>query len=278
MPGATELINCDKKGSEVSLYYDTADDPAAVGGSNCATPVWVFHKGITGDLSINETEDEEELSVRDPDQMYKQYSESKADLEISGEQAVEPGYEGYIYLNSARTGSYARNFLVLTGYLTELLNVGFKGKFRGFDRSITGAESGPAKQNFKLKPAACVRAGCKITPVKTAAASTIATYDPGAFVALDSKALIESIRSHSIYKAINNTTAEEIFTDVVPLIGFLGADTVDSLLTSLVEASPIPRETRPLSTRRSKPVVTGMGGFNRADLLKALNEIVKNGG
>jgi len=278
MPGATELINCDKKGSEVSLYYDTADDPAAVGGSNCATPVWVFHKGITGDLSINETEDEEELSVRDPDQLYKQYTESKADLEISGEQAVEPGYEGYIYLNSARTGSYARNILILTGYLTELLNVGFRGKFRGFDRSITGAESGPAKQNFKLKPAACVKSGCKITPVKTAAAGTITTYDPGAFVALDSKALIEAIKSHSIYKAINNTTAEEIFTDVGPLIGFLGADTVDSLLTSLVEASPIPRETRALSTRRNKPVVTGMGGFDRVALLEALNEIIKNGG
>jgi hypothetical protein len=278
MPGATELINCDKKGSEVSLYYDTADDPSAVGGSNCATPVWVYHKGITGDLSINDTEDEEELSVRDPDQLYKQYSESKADLEISGEQAVEPGYEGYIYLNAARNGSFARNFLVLTGYLTELLNVGFRGKFRNFDRSITGPESGASKANFKLKPAACVRSGCKITPVKTAAASTITTYDPGAFVALSTKDLIESITSHSIYKAINRTTAEEIFTEVGPLIGFLGADTVDSLLTSLVEASPIPRETRALSTRRSKPVVTGMGGFNRADLLEALNEIVKNGG
>ena len=63
MPGETDLTNCDKQGSEVSLYYDTADDPTTAGGSTCTTPVWVYHKGITGDLSINETADEEELSV-----------------------------------------------------------------------------------------------------------------------------------------------------------------------------------------------------------------------
>lgn len=277
MPGETDLTNCDKKGTEVSLYYDTADDPTIAGGSSCTTPVWVFHKGITGDLSINETEDEEELSVRDPDQIYKQYTESKADLEVSGEQVVDPAYEGYIYLNAMRAGSFARNCLVLTGYLTELKNIGFKGKFRNFDRSITGPETGAAKQNFKLKPAACVKSGCKITPVKTAAAGTIATYDPGAFAALDTRALVAAIQEHSVYKALNKTTAEEVFTDVGPLITFLGVDTVDSLLTSLVEASPIPREASPRSGRRVKNTVTGMGGFNRVALLEALNEIVKNG-
>lgn len=276
MPMNTDLTQCDKKGTEVSLYYDTADDPSTAGGSSCTTPVWVFHKGITGDLSINETEDEEELSVRDPDQIYKQYTESKADLEVSGEQVVDALYEGFIYLNAMRAGSYARNCLVLTGYLTELNNIGFKGKFRNFDRSITGPETGSSKQNFKLKPAACVKSGCKITPVKTAAAGTIATYDPGAFAAYDTRAMAAAIQEHAIYKAINKTSAEEIFTDVGPLITFLGADTVDSLLTSLVEASPIPREVTSRSGRRVKNTVTGMGGFNRAALLEALNEIVKN--
>jgi len=274
----TDLTQCDKKGSEVSLYYDTADDPTISGGSSCTTPVWVYHKGITGDLSINETEDEEELSVRDPDQLFKQYTESKGDLEVSGEQVVDPLYEGFIYLNAMRNGSFARNCLVLTGYLTELGNIGFKGKFRNFDRSITGPESGASKQNFKLKPAACVKSGCKITPVKTAATNTIANYNPGVFAAYDSKALIAAIQDHVIYKAINKTSAEEIFTDVGPLITFLGEDTVDSLLTSLVETSPIPREMNPRSGRRSNVVVTGMGGFNRVALLEALNEIVKNGG
>lgn len=277
MPMDTDLTNCDKKGSEVSLYYDTADDPSIAGGSSCATPVWVFHKGITGDLSINETGDEEELSLRDPDQLYKQYAESKHDLEVSGEQAVSPNYEGYIYLNAMRAGSFGRNVLVLTGYLTELQNIGFKGKFRNFDFSITGPETGAAKQNFKLKPAACVKSGCKITPVKTAAAGTITTYDPGAFTGLSVRNLAEEIKNHSIYQAINKTSAEEIFTDVGPLISFLGADQVDDLLTSLVESSPITPEKNPRSARRVKATPMGLGGFNRAALLEALNEIVKNG-
>ncbi len=276
MTMATDLTQCDKKGTEVSLYYDTADDPSTAGGSSCTTPVWVFHKGITGDLSINETDDEEELSVRDPDQIYKQYTESKSDLEVSGEQVVDPLYEGFIYLNAMRPGSYARNILVLTGYLTELNNIGFKGKFRGFDRSITGPESGASKQNFKLKPAACVKSGCKITPVKTAAAGTLASYNPGLFAEYNVSKLAAEIQEHSVYKALNKTSAEEIFTDVAPLITFLGEETVDSLLTSLVEASPIPRETSRASGRRVQNVITGMGGFNRQALLDALNEIVKN--
>jgi hypothetical protein len=276
MPGLTDLTNCDKKGSEVSLYYDTADDPTTAGGSSCTTPVWVYHKGITGDLSINDTDDEEELSVRDPDMLYKQYTESKSDLEISGEQVVDPAYEGCIYMVSARPGSFARNFLALTGYLTEVGNVGFKGKFRNFDRSITGPETGAPKQNFKLKPAACVKSGCKITPVKVATASTLANYDPGAFAALDMKSMAAEIAAHPIYQAINRTTAEEVFTSVGPLLKFLGEATVDDLLSSFVDASPIPPENNPRSARRFKASPVGMGGFNRVALLEALDNIVKN--
>jgi hypothetical protein len=276
MPMNTDLTFCDKKGSEVSLYYDTADDPSVAGGSSCTTPVWVYHKGITGDLSINETDDEEELSVRDPDQYYKQYSESKSDLEVSGEQVVDPLYEGYIYVNSARPGAYARNFLALTGYLTEVGNIGFKGKFRNFDRSITGPETGAPKQNFKLKPAACVKSGCKITPVKVATAGTLASYDPGAFAAYDVQSLAEEIKAHSIYQAINKTTAEEVFTSVGPLLKFLGQATVDDLLVSFVDASPIPPENNARSAKRFKANPVGLGGFNRAALLEALDNIVKN--
>ena len=68
----TELSQCDRKGSELSLYYNS--------GNDCGNEVWVYHKGITGDLSINETEDEEELSVRDPAQIVKQYVEAKIDV------------------------------------------------------------------------------------------------------------------------------------------------------------------------------------------------------
>lgn len=276
MPGLTDLTQCDKMGIEVSLYYDTADDPATAGGSTCSTPTWVFHKGITGDISINETEDEEELTSRDPALRYKQYTESKGDLEVSGEQALDMLYEGFIYLNSMRGGSYARNMLVLTGYLTELNNIGFKGKWRNFDRSITGPETGPSKQQFKLKPAACVRPGCYITPVKTAAAGTTTNYVPENFAVYSTTDLAQEIMNHDIYRGIKNTTAEEIFTNVTPVIGWLGVEETDKLLVSLIESQPVINELNPRSARRFNQKATGMGCFNRAALLAALDEIVKN--
>ena len=160
--------------------------------------------------------------------------------------------------------------------MTEVGNVGFKGKFRNFDRSITGPETGAPKQNFKLKPAACVKSGCKITPVKVATAGTVASYDPGVFAAYDIKAIAAEIEQHAVYQALKKTSAEEIFTSVGPLIGFLGQDTVDELLISLVDTSPIPPANNERSARRFKAVPTGMGGFNRAALLEALENIVQN--
>lgn len=272
----TDLTQCDKKGTEVSIYYDTADDPATAGGSSCTTPTWVFHKGITGDVSINETEDEEELSSRDPSLRYKQYTESKADLEVSGEQMVDVLYEGFIFINAMRSGSYARNMLVLTGYLTELNNIGFKGKWRNFDRSITGPETGAQKQTFKLKPAACVKAGCYILPVKTAAAGTTATYVPENFAAYSAESLAQEILKHDIYRGIRNTSAEEIFTDVGPVISWLGVEDTDKLLVSLVESQPVVSEVNPNSARRFNQKKSGLGCFNRPALLAALDEIVKN--
>ena len=70
---SADLTLCDKKGSEFSLYLNL--------GNDCSTPVWTYHKGVTGDININETEDEEELSVRDPAQIVKQYIEGKIDVD-----------------------------------------------------------------------------------------------------------------------------------------------------------------------------------------------------
>ncbi len=276
MPMATDLTQCDKRGAEASIYYDTADDPSIAGGSACTTPTWVYNKAVTGDLTITETEDEEELSSRDPAMIYKQYAESKADLEVSGELMVDILYEGYIYMNAMRAGSYARNLLVLTGYLTNLNEVGFKGKFRNFERTISAPESGPQKQTFKLKPAACVKVGCKISPVKTAAAGTTAVYDPGLFAEYDAESLANEIRNHSIYRGIHNTEAEEIFTDVGPLITWLGVEEVDKMLVSLVESNLVLPANQRQTARRVNNKPTGMGGFDRAALVKALDEIVKN--
>lgn len=284
MPMATDLTQCDKKGTEMSIYYDTADDPTTAGGSSCTTPTWVFNKAVTGDVTITETEDEEELSGRDPALIYKQYTESKADLEVSGELVVDNLYEGYIYMNAMRSGSFARNLLVLDGYLSELNNVGFKGKWRNFERTKSGPETGAMKQNFKLKPAACVKTGCYITPVKTAASSAIATYDPGVFAAYDvgdspeqqQVKLATAILMSSTYRGMTNTEAEEVFTDVGPFLSWIGADETDKLLTCLVESSRIPPEANVRSARRFNEKAVGLGGFNREAAVKVLNEIIGN--
>ena len=287
---ATELVNCDQKGSEMSLYYDTADDPSVSGGSSCTTPVWVYNKAVTGDMTIADTEDENELSARDPAMTYKQYSESKPDLEVSGELLIDPDYDGFRYINAMRAGSYGRNILVLTTYLTNVGAIGFMGKFRNFDRTLSGPEAGAGKQNFKLKPAACVKVGCKITPIKVTVSGTAGTYDPGVFTTVsimevnDVPSLGEVTVESVIFQALTKKDSlgnlleppAELFTNIGPLITLLGIETVDKLLTSLVEATPISPEKSLRSARRTTVRATGMGGFEGLALRNALLNIVGN--
>jgi len=172
MPQSAELTQCDKKGSEISLYLNTG---------SCATPVWIYHKGVVGDLSLSETESEAEQSVRDPAQLVKQYIEDKIDVEISGEQVVDQLYEGCAFINSMRSGGSPRDVCFLTGYMSEVGNTGWRGYFRNFDRSISGPESGAARQTFRLKPAGCVVVACKVRPVNVAVAAAVADYAPETF-------------------------------------------------------------------------------------------------
>ncbi len=169
----SELSLCDKKGSEFSLYLNL--------GNDCSTPVWTFHKGVTGDLAINETEDEEELSVRDPAQVVKQYVDSKIDVEISGQQVVDALYEGTRFLNSARSGGNPIDVAVLSGYINDVGSEGWRGRFRNFDRSRTGPETGAPNQTFRLKPAACQSSACRVRPVMIATAGTVGDYDPAVY-------------------------------------------------------------------------------------------------
>lgn len=172
MAQSAELTQCDKKGSECSLYLNVG---------TCATPVWIFHKGVVGDLTLSETENESELSSRDPDILVRQYTEDKIDLEISGEQIVDSDYEGFAFLNSMRSGGQARDVMFLTGYISEVGNVGWRGYMRNFDRTISGPETGAPRQTFRLKPAACTTEECKVRPVKVSVADAIADYDPTVF-------------------------------------------------------------------------------------------------
>lgn len=181
MPTELELTGCERKGSEASLYLNYGDDPAVVGGSDCSVAVWAFHKGVIGDLNLGETEDKEEQTNRSPGKNVKQYGESMIDLEISGEQTISLDYGGNAFINSMRTGGYARDIMILNGYITEIGSYGWRGKFRNYDRSWTGPESGPGRQTFSLAPASCVKDGCLVRPVKVTAADTIATYNPETF-------------------------------------------------------------------------------------------------
>ena len=170
---SAELTLCDKRGSEFSLYLNL--------GNICTTPVWSFHKGVTGDLSLNETDDEEELTVRDPAQIVKQYNPGKTDIEISGQQTVDQLYEGNAFVNSARSGGSPIDVACLSGYIGEEGSAGWRGSFFNFDRSQSGPESGAATQNFRLKPAACQLTSCKVRPVKVATANAVADYDPSIY-------------------------------------------------------------------------------------------------
>lgn len=174
MPQSSELSQCDKKGSEFSLYLNL--------GNDCSSPVWTYHIGVTGDLSINETEDEEELSVRDPAQLVKQYIESKIDVEIAGEQVVDQLYEGCAFLNSARSGGTPVDVAALSGYIDDVGSMGWRGRFRNFDRSMAGPETGAPTQQFRLKPAACQATACKVRPVIIQSANTVSDYNPQTFV------------------------------------------------------------------------------------------------
>lgn len=172
MAQSANLTQCDRKGSEVSLYFSTG---------TCATPVWIFHKGVIGDLSLSETEDEDELTVRDPAQLVRQYIEGKIDIEISGEQVVDYDYEGCNFLNAMRAGGSPGDICILSGYMSEVGVAGWRGHMRNFDRSVSGPDQGSARQTFRLKPAACVLAECKVRPVKVAVANAIADYSPQTF-------------------------------------------------------------------------------------------------
>lgn len=172
MPITQTLTQCDKKGAEGSVYYNTG---------TCATPVWVYLKSLTGDLTLGETENANEHSSRDPDQLVRQYSEDKIDVEISGTLLVDNDYEGNTFINSMRAGGQARDILCLDGYITEVGSSGWRGYFRTFDRTKNMPEQGGMTQTLMLKPAACVLVACKVRPIKIAVAGTAADYDPTVF-------------------------------------------------------------------------------------------------
>lgn len=159
--------NCDVRGMEMTMYINLGD---------ADTPVWAEHNGLTGDMTIDETEDEDELSTRDRNRMTKQYTEGDTDLNITGEQVMDPMYIMWQMLYAARTHGQPVDAMVLTQPMDVVGAVGWRGMFRNKNRTFNGPATGSQSQQFSLRPAACTLT--PVRPVKVVAEDQVEDYDP----------------------------------------------------------------------------------------------------
>lgn len=165
--------NCDKRGQDLLLYYNV--------GSK-ASPVWVEHLGIVGDLTLNEGEELNPRSVRSTSREVNEYTEGEIELSVGGTQITDTNYEGYAFLQSMRRGGSARDVMVLTGSIDTVGSQGWRGKMRNSDRGINGPESGAMTTNFNLQPAACT--DTPVGPVEVNVAGSVSDFDPASFTSV----------------------------------------------------------------------------------------------
>lgn len=147
---ATVSSSCDRRGREMSLYYNTG---------SCDSPVWVKHTGIIGDMTIGETEDDDEHTTRDPARVTKEYLDGEIDLTISGTQVTDELYAGYQKMFTRG----AVHWMALTGEADDVSCSGWEGEMRNKDRTVNGPATGGMTTNFSLKPAACTT--CPVRPI-----------------------------------------------------------------------------------------------------------------
>lgn len=164
---------CDKRGQDLLLYYNVGTK---------ATPIWVEHLGIVGDLTLNEAEELNSRSVRSSTREVNEYTEGEIELSISGTQITDTAYEGYVFLQSMRRGGSARDVMILTGTIDTVGSQGWRGKMRNSDRGVSGPESGAMTTNFNLQPAAC--SDTPVGPVQINVAGTVSDFDPASFTAV----------------------------------------------------------------------------------------------
>jgi len=167
MPATAAPENCDLRGIDACLYYNTGDDD---------TEVWVEHIGVTGDLTCNETEDENELPTRNRNRKAKEYTQGDIDINIVGTQVMDPLYQGWQVLYSMRARGEAYDVMFLTQPINVVGAVGWRGKMRNFDRTFNAPAQGSQNQNFSLRPAACSDVSAR--EVRIDVADTVADYDP----------------------------------------------------------------------------------------------------
>ena len=170
MPITATPLDCEKRGQELTLYYNVGTD---------AVQVWVEHLGVVGDMNMPETEDLQEQSTRASDRTVKEYNQGEIELAITGTQLTDTQYEGYTFLNSMRRGGTAKDCMCLTGLISEVGSQGWRGQMRNSDRTVSGPESGSMITNFNLQPSAC--AVTKVRPVQIESADTVTDFDPTTF-------------------------------------------------------------------------------------------------
>lgn len=175
MPLSAVPVDCQNAGRDMILYYNVGD---------CATPIWVEHLGVIGDMNLGDVDDEEQLSRRRSTSRIKEYLPGDTDISITGQQITDGNYEGNAFLNSMRRGGEPGDVLVLTEPISSVNAYGVRGKMWNFDRSISGPASGEQEQQFSLKPAAC--SDCAVRYVHVEVAETAADFDPTDFTPVSS--------------------------------------------------------------------------------------------
>lgn len=150
----------------MTLYYNTG---------TCGTPVWVEHEGVVGDLQLEDSDDEEEVTRRRTVYNIKEYTPGLTDVAISGQIITDFNYQGTRYILSAKRGGSPKDFLILTAPLTVVNAYGYRGKFYNFSRGVSGPQQGEQELSFNLKPAAC--ADCPVRAVLVSVSGTAADFD-----------------------------------------------------------------------------------------------------
>lgn len=167
MPLTATPQDCEKRGQELTLYYNVGDEE---------TPVWVEHVGIVGDLTMTETEELNQRNPRRSSRRTNEYSEGEVEVSISGTQVTDPLYEGWAMLYKARKGGTPVDVMCLSGLITEVGATGWRGMVRNGDRTWNGPETGGMTSNFNLQPAACADVAMREVQIQTP--GTVEDFDP----------------------------------------------------------------------------------------------------
>lgn len=163
-------LNCNRRGQELSCYYNVGDD---------TTQVWAEHLGIIGDANLAEGEELNEQSSRRSTRDVREYNEGEIDISYSGTQMTDTDYEGYQLFRGMRRGGNPQDVMVLTGAIGEVGSEGWRGMMRNSDRGVNGPETGGMTTNFNLQPSACTDTPVRFVRINTA--DVVSDFDPTTF-------------------------------------------------------------------------------------------------